>query len=379
MSPRISHNSISADARALALAALLISAAGAAACTSRAEAADDEPTAATPVRVRAATAVERPTAVTASGAVDANTTAEMAFKVGGRIVRVPVEEGQPVRAGQLLAAIDAGDYRLNATQAAARATQAADEYERMRALYERGSLAPNDYVKFETAAQVAAAQAELAFQQFDDTRLVSPISGIVARRAIDVGEMVAPGTPLFSIVAVDPITIRVGIPEAQMGLVRRGAAATVAVPALAGPPFPARVRMIGVSADPTSRTYPVELDVPNPGHELLPGMIAEARIEGDRITRALTVPGEAIVRDAEGATLLFIYFPDERRVHARRVAVGSPLGREIEITEGLHAGELVVVGGQDRLREGALVAATAAPAESDVTTITSGDPEGSTP
>ena len=91
--------------------------------------------------------------------------------------------------------------------------------------------------------------------------------------------------------------------------------------------------MIGVSADPTSRTYPVKLTVPNPGRVLLPGMIAEARIQGNRMTRALTVPGEAVVRDAEGATQVFVYFPAERRVYSRRVTVGSPIDREVEITE----------------------------------------------
>jgi RND family efflux transporter MFP subunit len=249
----------------------------------------------------------------------------------------------------------------------------------MRQLYERHSLAPNDYAKFEAATQVADAQQSTALEHLAHTRLTSPISGIVVRRGIDPGETVGAGTPVFTIVAVDRVTIRVGIPEAQIGLVRPGAAAAVAVPALAGQPFQARVTMIGASADAASRTYPVKLEVPNPRHLLLPGMIAEARIDGDRITRALTVPGEAVVRDAEGATLLFVYAPAERRVHSRRVTVGAPIDREIEITDGLEPGELVVVAGQDRVRDGAAVAATAegaqsGPATAAPTTINRAEP-----
>jgi membrane fusion protein, multidrug efflux system len=379
MSPRMIHSLTASDARTLALVALLFTTVVATGCTSRADAADEQAAPATPVRVRAAAAVERPAAVNASGTVDASTTADIGFQVGGKVERVVVEEGQTVRGGQLLASLDATEYRLAAEQAKASALQASGEYARMRQLYERHSLAPNDYAKFEAATQVADAQQSTALEHLAHTRLTSPISGIVVRRGIDPGETVGAGTPVFTIVAVDRVTIRVGIPEAQIGLVRPGAAAAVAVPALAGQPFQARVTMIGVSADAASRTYPVKLEVPNPRHLLLPGMIAEARIDGDRITRALTVPGEAVVRDAEGATLLFVYAPAERRVHTRRVTVGAPIDREIEITEGLEPGELVVVAGQDRVRDGAAVAATAegaqsGPATAAPTTINRAEP-----
>ena len=344
-------------ARVLAVVALLLAGAGATGCSSQAEASDNPPVAPS-VRVRTAVAVERPAAVSASGTVDATRTADLAFQISGPVVSAPVEEGDRVKAGQLLAAVDATDYKLNATQAQATATQAQDEYVRMRQLYERGSLAPNDFAKFEAATHVAASRASLALEQMHDTRLVSPISGVVVRRGIDVGEIVGPGAPVFTVVALDPVTIRVGIPEAQIALIHRGSKAVVSVPALAGNPFPAHVTMIGVSADPASRTYPVKLEIPNPGHLLLPGMIAEAQISGSRMVRALTLPGEAVVRDAEGATMVFIYFPAEQRVYRRRVTVGSPIDREIEITEGLQPGELVVIGGQERMRDGMSVTAT---------------------
>ena len=367
MLPRLFSGLKEADARALALAALFFSVAVAAGCSSHAEASDDQPATATAVRVRTAAAVERPILVNASGTVDANTTADVAFQVSGKISRVAVEEGQFVRAGQLLAAVDPTDYQLTAQQANASAAQAKGEYERMRQLHEKGSLAPNDFAKFQAAAEVATSNASLAQKRLGDTQLTSPISGVVARRGVELGEMASPGMPAFTIVAVDPVEIRVGIPESQIGLIRRGATATIAVPALPGPMYTARVTMIGVSADAASRTYPVKIDVPNPGQRLLPGMIAEAHISGNRITRAFTVPGEAVVRDAEGATLVFIYFPAEKRVYSRRVTVGAPIDREIEITDGVAPGELIVIAGQDRLRDGAAVDATVEEAQADST------------
>jgi RND family efflux transporter MFP subunit len=370
MLPRLFAGLSESDTRKLTLAALFCSVAVAAGCSSHAEASDEQSAEATAVRVRTAVAVDRPILVNASGTVDANTTADVAFQVTGRIVRVAVEEGQMVRAGQLLAVIDQTDYQLSLQQANASAVQAKGEYERMRQLHEKGSLASNDFAKFEAAADIASSNASLAQKRLSDTRLASPIAGIVVRRGIELGEMASPGVPVFTIVAVDPVEIRVGIPESQIGLIRRGATATVAVPAIAGPMYTARVTMIGVSADAASRTYPVKIDVPNPGRSLLPGMIAEAHISGNRMTRAFTVPGEAIVRDAEGATLVFIYFPAEKRVYSRRVTIGAPIDREIEITNGIAPGELIVVAGQDRLRDGAAVTATVDEAQADSVTTT---------
>jgi multidrug efflux pump subunit AcrA (membrane-fusion protein) len=88
---------------------------------------------------------------------------------------------------------------------------------------------------------------------------------------------------------------------------------------------------------------------------LLAGMVAEARIFGSAKERVLTIPGEAIVRDPQGATNVYVYYPDRKRVYARRIEVGPPVGDEVGIRSGLNAQEEVVVGGQQKLREGTLV------------------------
>ncbi len=94
------------------------------------------------------------------------------------------------------------------------------------------------------------------------------------------------------------------------------------------------------------------ITIPNPKQVLKIGMVAEARIIGDRKISMMTVPGEAIVRDAQGATIVFIYFPEQRRVYSKRVDVGAFYGTEAEIRGGLSGNESIVVAGQDYLREG---------------------------
>ena len=374
-------------------------------CEREANAASDQ--AAVPVQVRAPAVVERAESVSASGSVEGSETADVAFQVGGRVARVLVEEGQRVSKGQLLAEIEPTDYQnaFNAAAAQKEAAQAVaekadaglrkqeleqaridferweDEYKRMKFLVERKSLPPNDFQKIQAAyeasreryqmaqegtrkedratavaqAHGAEAQASEAHKQMADTRLLAPISGNISMRRVDPGQTVAAGIPVFSIVDLNPAKVRVGVPEADIGRVRQGAAAEVSIPSLDGRHFMGEVAIIGVAAEAASRSYTVKILVPNPGPVLLSGMVAEARIYGPAKVRSVTIPGEAIVPDPEGAPNVYVYSPDRRRVYAHRVEVGSPVGDEVEIRSGLHGGEQIVVAGQQKVREGSLV------------------------
>ena len=365
-----------------------------------------EPTA-IPIQVRNPAAVERPETVSASGSVEGSETADVAFQVGGRVVRVLVEEGQHVSKGQLLAEIEPTDYRnafnaaaaqKEAAAAAARKAEAglrkqeleqaridyerwADEYKRMKFLVERKSLPPNDFQKIEAAynasreryemaqegtrredraaaiaqANAADAQASEERKRLEDTRLIAPISGSISMRRVDPGQTVAAGMPVFSIVELNPVKVRVGVPEAEIGRVHQGAATEITVPSLDGRRFTGKVAIIGVAAEPASRTFTVKILVPNPGPVLLAGMVAEARIFGPAKIQSLTIPGEAVVPDQQGAPTVFVYSPDRKRVYARRVEVGQPVGNEVEIRSGLTGSEQVVVGGQQKVREGSQV------------------------
>ena len=105
------------------------------------------------------------------------------------------------------------------------------------------------------------------------------------------------------------------------------------------------------------------ITLPNPKHVLKIGMVAEARIAGDQKMSVMCVPGEAIVRDAQGATMVFVYFPEQQRVYSKRVKTGQLCGTEVEIKEGLSGNESIVIAGQDRLRDGMPVTVSSRPAE----------------
>jgi len=317
------------------------------------------------VRVVPAEELTRSAVSTASGVVQAQAVVDVAFQVPGKVIAVGPDEGSSVRAGELLAQIDPTDYKLGLAQAAALAEHAASDRERYRPLLAVGSVAASDFERIESSARQASAAAELARKRLADTRLVAPLSGIVARRAIERGATAGVGQAVFTLMAVDPVRVRVGVPESEIGSVRVGQRAEVELPALPGQTFAGRVTLVGIAADPTTRTYAVEVSLPNPAQRLKVGMVAVARVQVDRQTRAISVPLGAVVRDADGVTLLYVLDGRAHRAEARRVELGEARDDVIELTRGVRPGELVIVAGQQRVRDGSRVIVASPVREAD--------------
>ena len=305
------------------------------------------------VVVRAVRRLAQPTSVAVSGEIEGRSTVNVGFQVAGVVAKVPYEEGDVVVAGAVIAELQSQAYQFGYQAASAQADLARDALKRSKQLESERSIPPADFVKVEVAVRQAEAQEGLARKQLADTRLLSPLSGVVARRGIQPGEAVGPGMPVFTIIDVDQVRVRVGVPEAEIGRLRTGQGATVSIPSLGGQTFQGRVRVVGIAADPVSRTYVVRIAVPNPNRILKPGMIAEVRIQDGGRINALTLPGESIVRDPAGSPFVFVF--REGRVQARGVTIGSVIGREVEITSGLTGDEQIVVGGQHKLKSGAAV------------------------
>ena len=385
-------------------AALFAAAGLLAGCHSSPKVAADQPV---PVQLRTPHRLHEPASVAASGSVEANVSAQTAFQVGGRVARVFAEEGQHVKQGQVLAELDCSDYRNayeaatgQATTADAEALQAKngvraqeleqaridferaqDEYQRQKYLYDHQSLAANDFHKIEavylasqqrfdmaregarieekqaTQGQSHAANGQLseAKKHLSDCELRAPIAGFIGVRHVDVGDTVAAGNPVFSVLDLDPVKVRVGIPEAEIGKVHEGARALVTIPSLDNRQFEGKVEAVGYSADSVSRTFTTKIAIPNPTHVLRAGMISESRVYDLAMVDVLTVPSIAVVRDLRGLPLVYVYDATRQRAFARRVEVGYLAGDEVEIKSGLGPDEQIVIAGQQNVHEGSPV------------------------
>jgi len=340
---------------------------------------DEQAAAPVPVKIGNPQLKEERETVALSGTISSpEAPSNISFLVSGKVIYVGPREGDFVKKGRMLAAIDPVDYQLPLEMAAAQADaarasfkRAEDEHRRMKMLYESKSLAPNDYLKYQASYKSAEGQYESARaserryrKQVSDTRLLSPINGFISKRSIEPGETASSGRPVFEIVKLDSVEISVGVPETDIHLVRAGQKASITLPAFPGKSFEGSVRLVNVSADPGTRTFMTRISVSNAEHILRIGMIAEVRIRGDKNVKMLMLPIEAVVRDPQGATMVYLYFPDQMRVYAKRVETGALCGKEIEIRKGLTGDDQVVLAGQQRLRDG--VPVSIEPAEEKV-------------
>ncbi len=326
-----------------------------------------------PVMVGKVQKVQERERISVSGTISTpDSPADVSFLVSGKVIFVGPREGDYVKKGQILARIDPTDYQL--TLAAAKAQtdmaevaykRAEDEHRRMKMLFDSKSLAPNDYEKYKAAYESgrqqyaqAMASEKISRKHLTDATLYAPVSGYIAKRSIEAGNTASAGQPVFEIVQLDTVEVNVGVPETDVHLVRIGQKTEIKIPALPAKRFQGTVRVLNVSADPNTRTYMTRISVPNPEHMLRVGMVAEATIQGDKVVTMSILPGDAVISDPQGATQVFVYYPDQKRVYAKRVDIGALLDRDVEITSGLAGDEWIVLAGQMKLRNGSVVSVT---------------------
>jgi len=202
-------------------------------------------------------------------------------------------------------------------------------------------------------AQVANQQAALRNAQIAvaDATIAAPFDGIVVSRSLDPGAYVTPGTstPILQIADLDQIDVLVNVTEVQMTLLRVGAPVQIHVDAYPDRIFQGQVSRIAGGIDPMTRTVQAEIDIPNPGHLLRPGMYATVSLAAGEDANVLVIPLAALVSVGDQHA---VWVVTDNVAHQRPVAVGRAVGDQVEVTAGLSDGDLVVAQGVDLVRDG---------------------------
>ena len=337
---------------AAALAAALL---GGAACAPSRAAPPAEPAPAVPVRTAPVERgpVARP--VRAPGTVAAKDERNLAFKVGGLIARVAVQEGDRVRRGEVLAALDATELAAGVRQASEAYDKAARDLERARSLGAQEVVARAAVEDAETGAAVAAAALEAARFNLRNATLVAADHGFVYRRLAEPGEVVAPGQPVLRVSGVGRgFVVRASLPERDALDVATGDLATVTLDARPGEPLPGRVTEVARSASRGTGTYLVEiaLDARRTPRGLLAGLTAKVEIA--RTVEAAAAVPLAAIQDGDGPSgaVFVVDAGRARRVPVRIAFLGGDRAVLAAAPEGL---DHVVTDGASRLVDGAPV------------------------
>lgn len=324
---------------------------------------------------------------------------ELHAKVAGFIRRINVDIGDRVRAGEVLATLEIPELTAQVTGAEAGVRHSQEEIalaksqvaraeadhnslhmaaERLKqaAAARPGMIAQQELDDAEakdaaSEAQVAVAKSTVAAQQqqmdvakaeqlhysslADYSKITAPFNGIVTWRYADTGALIQAGTsnagsmPVVKVVQVDVLRLRIPVPESLAGYVRDGDVADVRVQAT-GDHFTGKVVRTTGALDRSTRSLQVEVDVPNPKSKLTPGMYADVMLEIARSSDALTVPVQAVDREADGAAVLVVNASNE--VERRRVRTGLETPYMVQILDGVREGERVIVGNLDSFQPG---------------------------
>ena len=272
----------------------------------------------------------------------------------GVVRRIVRDKGQPIRVGQAILRLDDAILRAQVQTAAAQAGLADELWARRKKLYEEDGIGSEvsyleaKYVAEQNRGNLGALQERLA-----RTTVTAPISGILDARIVEVGSMVSPGTPVARIVQTDSVKILAGVPERYALDLSVGAAVSAVFDILVGEILSASITYVGMAVDPDSRTFPVELTLPNPGARIKPEMVASIAVVQEELSDAIVVPQQALVAMEEGHVVFVVEGTGEETVAvARPVRISASQGNEAVIAEGLEEGDRVVVVGQQGLTAG---------------------------
>ncbi|MGA9422429.1 MAG: efflux RND transporter periplasmic adaptor subunit [Rhodanobacteraceae bacterium] len=325
-------------------------------------------------------------AVTASysgtATLEAQGEAEVVAKTSGILQKLLTEEGQHVKKGQLLARLDDASARNGLAQADATLRKYQAKFDRAERAVKTHLIPKDEYDQDKFDLQTQHAVAEGAELQLSYTRIVAPISGVIAKRMVKPGNLVQANQGVFQIVDMDPLLAVLAVPERDLNTLKPGQSVHLRVDALPGRDFEGKVARIAPVVDAASGTFRVTCEFNDPSEVLRPGMFGRVDIRYDERLDALTIPRSALI-DEDGDTSVYVITsatakpgqPEKSSkakaadAPAKKLATPAPTllatrrvvrtgytdGDRIEIRDGLKRGDRVITVGRNAVRDGAVV------------------------
>ncbi len=336
--------------------------AGVSGCGRSAPQAEDREAVPVEVAVMVPASVSETTVLT--GILEGYRAVDVVSEVSGEVIAIRKDLGDRVDSGEILASVDKKVARESLNQAEAAVMAAEAGYELSRVDFQRDSTLFFDGTSSEAAYQrgrmamtaaraelrSARAGAELAERWLVETDIRSPFAGIVSRRDCERGSFVSPGLPVYRVVDIDSLRLRLGVSQSEVARVHPGMKTRITVEALGHRVFEGRVRAVSPEADERTRTFTVEVVLANPaGHPLKDGMVVRVKLVLNTFDGAIRVPREAVLRNGDGGYVFVVADSIARR---RNLELGALIDNGYLITGGLSPGDRVVTVGMQNLRDG---------------------------
>ena len=290
-----------------------------------------------------------------SGLAEPMLTVPLSFQVPGKVMHINLDEGDAVKKGQVIATLDKTSYQSAYNAALAMQDQAQDAYDRLKTVHEKGSLPAIKWEEVKSKLEQAKSSANIARKNLEDCNIISPITGLVGSRSIEVGATATPGITVFKIISTNDLYVRISVPDNEINRIEKSQVATINFPALGGKTFKGTVDKIGVVANTISKTFEVKLKIDNASSEIKPGMICDINLPLKNTSPKLLVPIQSVMKDARGENYVFVVDKQNQTAHQQVVKTAGIINNQLCITSGLKGGDYLVVEGQHKLTNQAKV------------------------
>lgn len=279
------------------------------------------------------------------GEVEENLSVAASFPTGGRVERVYVREGDRVREGQTLVVVNSATAQNAYNSAKATLQQAEDAYNRLKKVYEQGSLAEVKWVEMQTTLEKARSMEQIARKQLDDCTLKAPISGVVGACNAKAGGSLLPGEPAVTLLDMGSVSVTFSVPESEIGSVKVGEEAYVLVPALNNKLLTGKITERSMTASKVSHSYQVKIAFANPDKSLLPGMVCKVMLDQPD-NQGFVVPAKCVQTRPEG---LSVWVVENGRAQHRLITSSQFVANGVLVTSGLQPGDTIITEGLQKL------------------------------
>ncbi len=284
-----------------------------------------------------------------SGVAEPFKKTSLGFSIPGSVHEIKVDIGDMVSAGATLAILDKTTMQNSYDASLAMLEQAEDAHERLRKVHENGSLPDIKWEEVVSKLQQAKSTSNIAKENLDDCLLKAPVAGVIGSRNIEIGSNAAPGIPVFELVDINRIYVKVSVPENEISRISTRDKANISIPAAGIDNATGIVDKIGVMASPVSKTYEVKIVVDNPGHKIKPGMACDVNLETSASDMALTIPYKAVLKDENNDKYIYMVDTKTNKIIRQDIKTGIFCNNDIEVKSGLSEGDQVLIDGQDKL------------------------------
>ena len=291
------------------------------------------------------------------GRVEAVSTVDLSFRVGGQLVEVPSQQGGVIPQGGVVARLDPTDYELAERRADAEYRLALRELERSRQLLDNNSISQSAFDEIRTRYELAEVQRDSARQELSYSVIEAPFDARITRRLVENHSNVQPGTAIVRVQDVTELRVAINVPETLVRHLTNPERFQVEAELLAlpGERFALEYREHVTEPDSVAQTYEVDFAIVDPAaSSAMPGMTVSVHVAlADGVDYgAMLIPSSALDSDGEGSFRVWVYDAESRQVESRSVEVGEIQGEAVPVLSGLQRGEHIVAAGAHLLHEG---------------------------